>query len=96
MGGMGDVMSIYVTFLVKLAAVAIQCLDLFIKPVIKKEVYMYGWGGKSGVGRKEQSKNPELSAQNETGRDESQPFDNAISLYHLGEEITFPKLEGPL
>lgn len=49
-------MSAYVTFLVKLAAVAIQCLDLFIRAVIKTEVYVYGWGKKSGIGRKEQSK----------------------------------------
>lgn len=31
-------------FLVLLAAVAIQCLDLFIRAVIKAEVYMYGQG----------------------------------------------------
>lgn len=40
----------------KLAAVAIQCLDLLIRAIIKAEVYVYGRGKKSGGRRKEQSK----------------------------------------
>lgn len=42
--------------MVKLAAIAIQCLDLFIRAIIKAEVYVCGRGKKSGGRRKEQSK----------------------------------------
>lgn len=54
--GVVEISLTYVVFVLPLAALAIQCLDLFISTVIKAEVYIISRSKELGGVRKKQAK----------------------------------------